>query len=369
MWRVVMSLLVFCWALFSIPSLYGQQPTPQIEAQIERLERAWKAAPTSEQTTYELQRLERSRKALQSGYLYASLYYLQTVMTDVVALQYAESGKELEKRGFDAFEREWQKLGSQLNEEEKSLTKERLASLPSAVRALVQAAQERSRTYYQAGRLYARETTIPYGLHYLGDAKGALEFATWSAGLSFPKRRVLAAPRSPEKEIAELESQVLQAYARPEAARQQPLFNDISALIKFAEDLTHKGKTAAALETYLEASRLYGLLDPPSVQPSDFNTFQTQARAFKDRFGAGQKDESVGQMYLEIVQLKLAASADSKLSDADARQVAVILSSVLPRYFQYVERDNDAAAAAPVAVASTPSNAKVKVTLVRWPYT
>ena len=362
-WRVVVGLILFCWALLTIPTVYGLQPKEQIAAQIERMERIWKAAPTSEQTTYELQRLERSRKALQAGYLYASLYYLQTVMADAVTRQYTESRKELETAGFDAFEKEWQKIGPQLKEEEKSLTDARLASLPAAVRALVEAAQEQSRTYYQAGRLYARETTVAYGLHYIGSAQGLLDFATWSAGLHFPKSQTSKA-RPPEKEIAGLEREVLQSYQHTDATRQQDLFNEINSQLKFAEDLTHKGKAVAALQTYLEASRIFSLLDPPAVQATDFGKFQTEMRAFKDRFNASQQDSSVGQMYWEIVQLKLAGAADNKLSDADARQTAIILENVLPRYFQYAGSSNDAAPAA-----ADSAHAKVKVTLVRWPYT
>lgn len=365
--RAVVGSIVFGWALLTIPSLYGQQPKAQIAAQADQLERILKAAPVSEQATYDLQRLARARKALEAGYLYASLYYLQGVMANAVAEQYIGSKKELEKAGFDTFEKEWQLLGPQLSREEKSLTEARLNSLPAAVRALVQAAQEQSRSYYQAGRLYARETTVPYGLHYLGEAKGLLAFANWSAGLQFPKSPSWKG-RSPDKEISELEKEILKSYQRPDATRQQDLFNEISAKLKFAEDLTRNGKSAAALQTYLEASRLFSLIDPPAIEPSDFGKFQEQARAVKARLDADQLDQSVGRMYWEIVQLKLEAAADNKLAEGDARQVNVILNKVLPGYFQYLG-SSSSAATAPASAAAATAHAKVRVTLVRWPYT
>ena len=71
-------------------------------------------------------------------------------------------------------------------------------------------------------------------------------------------------------------------------------------------------------------------------------------------------------MYWEIVQLKLDAAADNKLAEADARQVSIILDKVLPGYFQYLV-NSSAAVTAPAAAAT--AHAKVKVTLVRWPYT
>jgi len=362
--RTTVSLIVFGWALLTIPSLYGQQPKQQLAAQADQLERILKAAPASEQVKYDLQRLDRARKALATGYLYASLYYLQTVMAHAVAGQYIDSQKGLEKAGFDAFEKEWQRLGPQLAQEEKELTEARLNSLPAAVRALVQTAQEQSRSYYQAGRLYARETTVPYGLHYIGEAKGLLAFANWGAGLRFPKSPSWKG-LSPDREISELEKEILKSYQRPDATKQQELFNEINSQLNFAQILTRKGKSVAALQTYLEASRLFNLIDPPAVQPSDFGKFQTQARAVKARLDAEPLDQSVGRMYWEIVQLKLNASADNKLAEADARQVTIILDKVLPRYFQYL--GNSSAAASPAAAAT--AHAKVKVTLVRWPYT
>lgn len=365
--RATASLFVFGWALMTIPSLYGQQPEQQIAAQADRLERMLKAVPASEQVTYDLQRLERVRSALKAGHLYASLYYLRTVMAHAVAEQYLQSKKELEKAGFDAFEKEWQLLGPQLSLEDKALTQSRLNALPAAVRALVQTAQEQSRSYYQAGRLYARETTVPYGLHYIGEAKGLLAFATWGAGLRFPQSPSWKG-LPPGKEINELEKEILKAYRRPGATKQQELFNEISAQLNFAQTLTREGKSVAALQTYLEASRLFTLLDPPAAQSTDFGKFQAQAREVKARLDAAQPDQSVGRMYWEIAQLKLSAAADQKLAEADARQVSIILDRVLPRYFQYLENGSGAAGASPVAAART-ARAKVRVTLVRWPYT
>lgn len=366
MLRATVSLIIFGWALTTIPSLYGQQPRQQIAAQADHLERILKAAPASEQIKYDLQILERARKALEAGYLHASLYYLQGVMTRAVAGQYIESRKELEKAGFDAFDKEWQLLGPQLSHEDKELTEARLNSLPAAVRALVQTAQEQSRSYYQAGRLYARETTVPYGLHYIGEAKGLLAFATWGASLRFPKSPSWKG-QSPDREISELENEILKSYQRPDATKKQELFNEISSQLNFAQILTRKGKSVAALQTYLEASRLFSLLDPPAVQSTGPGKFQTQARAVKERLDAEQLDQSVGRMYWEIVQLKLNASADNKLGEADARQVSIILDRVLPKYFQYLDNSSRANATAPTASATAP--AKVRVTLVRWPYT
>jgi hypothetical protein len=358
--------LGLCASCAGVPSLEGEQSGKQIAAQIERLEHLLKAAPASEQTAYELQRLQRSRRALEAGYLYASLYDLQPVMVEVATREYTESKRELDKAGFDAFDREWQSVGLQLSQQDATLTEARVDALPAAVSALVQSAQEQSRSLYQAARLYGRETTTPYGLHYIGQAKGFLDFAVWSAGLPFPRSASAQQPaRAPEKEIAELERELLQAYERPDATKQQGQFNEVSAQLNFAGDLNRKGKPLAALQTYLEASMMLGLMDVPSVNAPDVNKLQKQGQELKARFNKGRQDQSIGQMYWEIAENNLAVPAADRSSERAARRAAAILERVLPRFFQYAESDDGA----PVAAAAAPAGAKVKVTLVRWPYT
>jgi hypothetical protein len=173
--------------------------------------------------------------------------------------------------------------------------------------------------------------------------------------------------RAPDKEIAGLERELLQSYQRPDAAKQQGQFNEVSAQLKFAGDLNRKGKPLAALQTYLDASLMFALMDAPAVNPSDFDRLQKQGQEIKARFTKGQQEQSVGRMYWEIAENNLAVPASDKSAERAARRAAVILEKVLPRYFQYAE--SGVGPGTPVAAATTASNAKVKVTLVRWPYT
>ena len=367
LWMVAALVLASCASCAGVPSSGGEQAAKQIAARIEQLERVLKAAPASEQTAYELQRLQRSRRALEAGYLYASLYDLQPLMVENATRQYTESKRELDQAGFDVFDREWQSVGPQLSQQDKSLTKAGVDALPAAVRALVQSAQEQSRSLYQSARLYGRETTTPYGLHYIGQAKGFMDFAVWSAGLAFPRGPAGPVARAPEKEIAALERELLQSYQRPDATKQQGQFNEVSAQLKFAGDLNQQGKPLAALQTYLEASLMFGLMDAPSVNASDLDKLQKQGQQLKARFNAGPHDQSVGRMYWEVAENNLAVPAGDKSSERAAQRAAIILEKVLPRYFQYSE--GAVGPAAPVAAATAPGNARVRVTLVRWPYT
>jgi hypothetical protein len=161
----------------------------------------------------------------------------------------------------------------------------------------------------------------------------------------------------------------LQSYQRPDATKQQGQFNEVSAQLKFAGDLNQQGKPLAALQTYLEASLMFGLMDAPSVNASDLDKLRKQGQQLKARFDVGPHEQSVGRMYWELAENNLAVPAGDKSSERAAQRAAVILEKVLPRYFQYAEGAAEVGPAAPVAAATAPGNARVRVTLVRWPYT
>ncbi|MGB7622397.1 MAG: hypothetical protein WBN92_08620 [Terriglobia bacterium] len=356
-----MSLFLSLGLLLLAHGSYGQEPRAQISLQIGRLEHAINSAPASDQSADDTASLQQARKGLDAGYVYASLYGLEPPMLHVATLQYTLSKNALESKGLDAFEEEWQRVGTQLNKEEQNLTGTRLSSLPSAVRALVEAAQVQSRTYYQAARLYGRETTTEYGLQYLGLSKGYLDFAVWCAQLHFPASPSWEA-HSPGDDIAALEKDVIRSYSQPQALKQNEQFIGISSRLNFARELDKQGRWEAALQVYLNASLAFGLIDAPSAEDSKLSILQEESKGLRNRLAAVHLDQSLGQMYWEVAQLDLEGPADKKIDNANAHHAGVILKEVLPRYLRYLEHSAVTAAATPVA-------AKVTVTLVRWPYT
>ena len=183
--------------------------------------------------------LRQSRTSLDSGLLLASLYQLQSPFINLVMQQYGSSTGEI--HDMDAFEKEWQRAGAELSQEESALTEAKIRALPAAVRALVEANQLQSRTLYNAGHLYGQETGVQNGLAYNGLAKGMMEFAVWASGLEFPSEARPAIP-SARAGISELEKEVLQAYNRPGVAEQQIRFNQVNSTLKFAGGTRPRGK-------------------------------------------------------------------------------------------------------------------------------
>ena len=201
------------------------------------------------------------------------------------------------------------------------------------------------------------------GLAYNGLAKGMMEFAVWAAGLKFPAGAQSTIP-SARAGISDLEKEVLQAYNRPGVAEQQIRFNQVNATLKFAGELDHAGKNEGALQQLLRAALAFGSLNGAAENQNNPGEVQKQLLAAKDRFSGNSNDQSIGQMYWEIAQSELAASASSKTYTTGNLRAAIIVSDVLPRYFRSMNGGTTAG-----AVAASASGAKVTITLVRWPYT
>jgi len=329
----------------------------QIASEIRRLQQS-PVAQTADAAP-EAEALRGAQSALDSGLVLASLYQLQSPFANLAMEQYRNSTTEIKEA--EAFEKEWQRVGKELTAEEASLQEKKLRELPAAVRALVDSRRMQSRTYFESGHLYARETGVPNGLAYNGLAKGLMEFAVWAAGLKFPGHANSSVP-SARSGINELEKEVLQAYNRPGAAEDQLRFNQINSTLKFSGELDRAGKNAAALHQMLSASLLFGGLEAADANPNDASEMRKQSLAIEKRLAGNSSDSSIGEMYWEIAQSELTASASSKTLATGSKRAAIILNDVLPRYFRSMEGGVTAAAPAP-------AGAPVMITLVRWPYT
>jgi hypothetical protein len=341
------------------------QPHAAVAAEITRLEGVLAASPVpGGDAAGERAGLQASRRALAAGYLYASLYDLEDPMAEIRAERHAAEKREVAKGGLPAFETIWRATGAELDRAAaRGLTDARLRALPAAVRALAQAARAQSELYRESARLYGRATGAANGLYYLGLARGYLEFAVFAAGLDWPGAPPGAPPaRSPEPAIANLETALATTYQSGAANRPQSSFNAANSTLNFAGELTRRGELDAGLQVFLEAALAAGRIAAPPLQASDLGRLRRQSRAFHDRLAASPADASIGRLYWELAESGLAELAKTGPAAAGARQAAVILDDVLPRYLAVLENSAPAPAA-------QPAKRQVTVTLVRWPFT
>jgi hypothetical protein len=325
-------------------------------AEIERLERS--VARFSRPDPDLAEAIARARGELEAGHLYAALDRLQSPFAQVAMRDYL-FGKDA-IRAPAQFEAEWKGAGKALAREEAGLKEERLANLPAAARALVEVNRAQSREFYRSAFLYGRQTNARNGLAYTGLAKGHLDFAVWTASLGFPPAAGESTP-SPRSRIQDLERRVLAAYDRPGTPSMPGWFNTINAALKTAKELDAAGRPEGALQQLLDAELFFAVVSAEGSPAPPLDALRRESSESHAAIGAAPGDQSMATMYWEIAEGNLEPGPDGSVPADRLKKASAVYESVLPRILRPpVEVAAERAAAVP---------AKVRITLVRWPYT
>jgi hypothetical protein len=154
------------------------------------------------------------------------------------------------------------------------------------------------------------------------------------------------------------ERRLIAAYRPPVSTDRHPDFIAASAALKTARELLAAGSPEGALWAYLKARR-FGTAITRSAEPVPPLGALRRAAAASVRTGARGEDASL----LCRLRQQVDGLLEGEPVPEDRRRVAsALLHDVIPEYGR-LTRGGAITAAAPVA------DAKVKVTLVRWPYT
>jgi len=261
--------------------------------------------------------------AVKTGNLFQAMTYLQRSRVELMTFEYLRDHADLEKQGMAAFENEWTRVGRELAAKEKSLATNKTATLPAAVRALIESSLTQVQPYYQSGRLYAQNTTINSGLYYVGLAPAHLDFALFSQQLRFERPKPARKLKSIGPQIESLEQSAIKAFQDPNNATKQRSFIVINSSLKMARELNAEKRYAGALKCYLDALLEFGLVD---AAVPDSATVKSQAEALRTRLNAAASDETIGLTYLEI--------AVAAQSEAALKRAGVIVQKVLPGYLK-----------------------------------
>jgi hypothetical protein len=301
--------------------------------------------------------LASTEEALRGGRRLLALQRLAEVRVELAAAAYVRERSPAQRQDAGAFAAEWARMGTALRGDLGPPSPTALAGVrPAAARAIGEAALPQVRAYYQASLDYGRNTLPRYGLSYLGTAEALRQLVAFcrTLGDAFPGGREPRL-RALDAEIDALEGEVLAAYRPPASIARHGDFIGASSLLKEARELNAAGLRYGALLRYLQAALAVRQLRaaPPAADPAALAGRLREAEA---RLAADGLDHSIGRLFLEIAQARVAAAAP-RGSDATA---AAILDDVLPRYF---------AALAPAPRQRPRPPASVTVTLVRWPYT
>lgn len=317
-------------------NIFASQPADQIAAEISRTKQVAVALKIPEETAKQYQsELNNAEQYLRSGYRLLGLYQLQLIQLSLMADEFRLSKSDLQKKGMDAFEQDWRRMGVELTARERRVAYRQSPRLPAAVKAMIESALTQIRPYYTSGRLYALNTTINDGLIYLGRSWASAEFALFGQQLRFTETPPPLRLRSLAPEIARLEAEVVRSYSQPGATAEQLSYIRANVTLKMAQELDREKRYYGALHQYLAAARLFATITLPEKTPS-LDELKAESEKLRVRLDSGNVDHSIGLLYWQIAQSSIDRAAEGINAEENIKRAAVIFSSVLPCYFDYI---------------------------------
>jgi len=298
--------------------------------------------------------IPRAEDALRKGRRLLALQRLASAQANLAASVYLQE-RPPAQHADSGFEAEWKRMGNVLRADLRTPAPTALQGVqPAAVRAMGEAALPQVRIFYDASLEYGRNTMPDSGLFYIGSAQAQRDFAAFCRSISAPSRRPAPPLRSLSDEIDRLEGEMLAAYKPPASIDNHGDFIRAHAALKEARELDAAGLRYGALLRYLQAAQRMAPIRkaPASLQGA---ALAKRLDDFDARLSSGRFDDSIGRLFLEAARDE--AEGGEGRSPAAA---ATIASDVLPRYFAALE---------PAQPTAPKPDARVTVTLVRWPYT
>ncbi len=278
------------------------------------------------------------------------LYHLLDAEPDLASDRYFAAKSAVAASGRKGFDREWAAVGRAMRPRTQRLSAA-FPSMSAANRTLVQVATIQSGTYWDSGRLYGYNTTLENGLAYVGLAQGMLGYA------EFCSRVPQAKPETPAVfglggDLHVLDRDILTALEKVSEKDRGRLIQ-VNASYKLAMDLNKRGWHEGALLAYARSAR--ALANTPGVSGQPLAATEIREGLAKQLATLGNRASgSLPKLYTEMINLDLADG-----SPGGARRAAVVVNKVFPILARTSEPR--------IAVAA--KKAKVRVTLVRWPYT
>jgi len=323
----------------SLPG-FAQDSAVKIRAEIQRVRKALEARPwagtdfASMQSSVEGQ-LKAAEAALEAGRFYASLEKTGQAAELVGGVQEAMEKAGGVKDSLPAFEAEWGKVSQGLSGLERELKATNWSDSPLALRAMSETELVKTTPMLEGGRGFATSTRASDGLFYLGHAQAMAEFSRFCAALKMPRKGRALPLRSLLPELQALQEKTNAAFQPPRSIEQHPRFIALNGTLKLARELDAAKYYAGSLYQYLEAVRIYALLDPVASN--------ADAAALRRRVDESPEDTSIAQIFLERTELDPAIAA-----------------RVVDAFF---------AVRNPAAPIKALPGKTVELTLVRWPYT
>ena len=360
----VLAALGFATLASLIPA-NAQDAKQQITKQINQVEKRIQSGPDSDQNWKEakpnlLKTLAAARESVSAGRTLFALIQLNAVVTDLTGLESLAGNPEIVRGGAPAFEKEWKRIDLELAKYGQRYRDGRWDGKPAALRAIAEASWVESRALYEASKPYAAATEVQYGLYYLGRSRGNAEYSLFCLGLNLSAAKPAPSYRSLAPELEVLQNRVIAAYQPPASIDHHQEFIQLNAAIKTAKELDAAKLYFGSLYKYLDAVRLFALLDAKTPDPQNASELANEASSQHKDFAAATVDDSIGEIFAERADAALEAFRADNKDVAKLKAARVALDVVIPAYLAAIEKPLPAA---------VPAGHIINVTLVRWPYT
>lgn len=299
-------------------------------------------------------RIGDAERDVRAGRLYSAIEF---VGRSRIFLAANHSATRAAKEGMAGFESEWQKAHAAHPENVKFVVTANSTD-PAIVRALSQSAQLRGPVLIGAAKSYAEVTSAEPGFYYLGEGGANIE---WSREVRTFDAATTGAPwqaRSLQTELAALQAKVNALFKPPLAQDKHAVFIRLNSTLKFAEELNNAGLYFGALQQYLDATQTFTSLQASSEKTPEVGALRSAAVEAGERLSRSPQDPSIALFFVQRAQSLLSMEQPA---EAYVRAAAAILNGVIPAYEAVLKH-------AP-ALAASPAQAAVNITLVRWPYT
>jgi hypothetical protein len=303
----------------------AQADAERLLASAEQLEKTLAALKLSKEEARQLaETLRDVREQARAGRTRLALYRMLSPWALVAARAYVGAKSGVKEHA--AFEAEWKRRLASVRAQDSALL----------VRALAETAAQQARPYYQSGRLYGLNTTVPDGLLYLGLAPAHLDYAIYAHGLRLGAPSAAPRLRALAPELARMEAETLEAYRRAEAAAapanpQQPLFNRVNSTLKLAGELDRAGRHAGALHKYLDAVLQLGLAVGATPDAGEAPRLRARVAEYEQRLRDERADHSLGLLYVESAQAALSGRPDAET----LKRASALVGRVLPAYLDF----------------------------------
>jgi hypothetical protein len=238
-------------------------------------------------------------------------------------------------KGIEALAKEWEDVGRMIRENRSKFPAQKPEGQSAFIRAQAEQSLGQIDEHYAVAVDYGRFSGVTSGAYYLGRAEGHLNLALFLSRLTSTASKAAAPVTTFATPIARVENDIVSAYARPGSTAQHTNFILANSSLKLAKELDQHGSPRGALVTMLRSLFALSLATMPPAGPEMEKALAARADEFEKQFASSERDESIGEAFVEKARIALERSqAGGEAGERERMRAAALIGAVVPRYVE-----------------------------------